>query len=159
MPIPKRAIEVGSGMAVGLTVTELETVVAVPEKEKLAALNPEAVLGVTTEIVKEPEVTAVKVIPTVLAPSVVGGGPGNAAPLVKTVTPVKVPLTVGVPTIGSTVGAKVIWKSLTLPPTAEKVTEVVTVWFAAWLGVANATLASKPAATVKKNDRFVIEIS
>jgi len=154
MPIPKRAIEVGSGMAVGLTVTELETVVAVPEKEKLAALNPVAPLGVTTEITKLPEVTAVKVIPTVLAPSVPGGGPGNAAPLVKTVTPVKLPVTVGVPTIASTVGAKVIWKSLTLPPTELKVTDVVTVWFAAWLGVANATLASKPAATVKKKRSF-----
>jgi hypothetical protein len=54
----------------------------------------------------------------------------------------------------------VIVKSLTLPPdSALKDTVVVTVSGAAWLGVANATLASKPAATVKKNDRFVIEIS
>jgi hypothetical protein len=56
----------------------------------------------------------------------------------------------------------VIVKSLTVPvaPGAKvKDTVVVTVCDAAWLGVANATLASKPAATVRKNDRFVIEIS
>jgi hypothetical protein len=41
----------------------------------------------------------------------------------------------------------------------ENTTSVVTSTDAAWLGVANATLASKPAATVKKNDRFVIEFS
>jgi hypothetical protein len=159
MPIPRRAIEVGSGMTLGLTVTSLKTLLEVPEKEKPVKANPEAVLGVTTEIVKVPEVAALKVIPTELAGSVDGGGPGNAIPLVKTDTPVKVPDTVGMPTIGSTVGAKVIWKSLTVPVIAVKVTDVVTVWFAAWLGVANATLASKPAATVKKSDRFVIEIS
>jgi len=54
----------------------------------------------------------------------------------------------------------VIEKSLTLPVSStENVTEVVTVCDAAWLGVANATLASRPAATVKKSDRFVIEFS
>jgi hypothetical protein len=50
-------------------------------------------------------------------------------------------------------------KSLTRPPDPLKDTVVVTVCDAAWLGVANATLVSKPAAMVKRNDRFVIEIS
>jgi hypothetical protein len=45
MPIPKRAIEVGSGTA-GLTPTVLETAVALPEKEKPVKVNVGEVLVV-----------------------------------------------------------------------------------------------------------------
>jgi hypothetical protein len=45
------------------------------------------------------------------------------------------------------------------PPDTEKETSVVIVVDPAWLGVANATLANKPAATVKNSERLVIEFS
>jgi len=53
----------------------------------------------------------------------------------------------------------VIVTSDTDPLFAVKSTVEVTVVDPAWLGVANATLASKPAATVKKSERLVIEFS
>jgi len=95
MPIPRRAIEVGSGTAAGLTVTTLETELELPEKEKPVKVNPGAALGVVKVITKLPgEVvltTGVKVASSVFGPDSMTDPPG-------------MPVIVS-PEIGSTVGA------------------------------------------------------
>jgi hypothetical protein len=93
MPIPRRAIEVGSGTALGLTPTELRTVVAVPEKLKFAMVNPGEVLLVRKVMTKAPLATGAKVIATVFA--------GVPSVSVRGVIPVTARLP---PTMGSTGG-------------------------------------------------------
>jgi len=151
MPIPKRAIEVGSGtpvVAVMLTVTEP------PVPVLFVSDASENVIGgavpVWYEKVKVPDADGaneasisfdVNGLPT--SESVMPGGKGLRAWRV----------------IGLTLGVYVISTSCAVPPITLYDTVVVTVVDPAWLGVANATLASKPAAATKKTDRFVIENS
>jgi hypothetical protein len=69
MPIPRRAIEVGSGMIVELTATVLLVLAEVPENEKLLKVTGE-LLPVVKVNTKAPLATGLKVKWTVFAPGV-----------------------------------------------------------------------------------------
>jgi len=147
MPMPKSAIEVGSGTA-AVVATPTESVpcdpVVTPVSDADEKLIAPGVLVVKLNT-KDPLAAAVKLASTVFA-------------LISVyVMPERVELTVVMGPIGSTPGVYVISISVAVPPVT--VNDAVVVTVPAWLGVANATLASKPAATVKKSDRFVIEFS
>jgi len=146
MPIPSNAIEVGSGTVATPTVT----VPCVPEVTPVSEAL-ENVIGPRVPVLnwntKDPLEAAVKLASTVFGPISVYVIPERPTEL-----------TVEMGPIGSTPGVYVTSISVAVPPLFTVKFAVVTTVFA-WLGVANATLASKPAATVKKSDRFVIEFS
>lgn len=147
MPMPKSAIEVGSGTAAVATPTESVPCdpVVTPVSDADEKLIAPGVLVVKLNT-KDPLAAAVKLASTVFA-------------LISVyVMPERVELTVVMGPIGSTPGVYVISISVAVPGLVT-VNDAVVVTVPAWLGVANATLASKPAATVKKSDRFVIEFS
>jgi len=147
MPMPKSAIEVGSGTAAVATPTvRLPCDPAVtPDSEAFENVIAPGVLVVNSNT-KVPLAAAVNFASTVFA---VGS---------EYVMPERLELTVVMGPIGSTPGEYVISISVAVPGVVT-VNDAVVVTVPAWLGVANATLASKPAATVKKSDRFVIEFS
>jgi hypothetical protein len=150
--MPKRAIDDGSGMAVVVIMMVSVIPVALPEK-----LNEPALIGgalADSSKVKRmcPAETALKVAVMVSGPGaggvptvrIAGRDSGLRARLV----------------IGATVGVYVTERSVNVPVAPagkENTTSVVTSYTVpAWLGVVNATLASKPAARVIKNDRLRI---
>jgi hypothetical protein len=147
MPMPKSAIEVGSGTAaVATPMVRLPCDPAVtPVSEALENVIAPGVLVVNANT-KDPLAAAVKLA------SIVFGA------ISVYVIPERLELTVVTGPIGSTPGEYVISISVAVPGLVT-VNDAVVVTVPAWLGVANATLASKPAATVKKSDRFVIEFS
>jgi len=148
MPMPKSAIEVGSGTAAVATPT-----VTVPCDPEVTPVSEalENVIGprvlVLNANTKDPLAAALKLASTVFGPISVYEIPERPTEL-----------TVEMGPIGSTPGVYVISISVAVPGVVT-VNDAVVVTVPAWLGVANATLASKPAATVKKSDRFVIEFS
>jgi len=148
MPMPKSAIEVGSGTAAAVA-TPTVTVPCDPEVTPVSEAL-ENVIGPTVLLLnantKVPLAAAVKLASTVFGPISVYE------------IPERLELTVEMGPIGSTPGVYVISISVAVPGVVT-VNDAVVVTVPAWLGVANATLASKPAATVKKSDRFVIEFS
>jgi len=146
MPMPKSAIEVGSGTTAVATPTESVPCapLVTPVSDAVEKVIAPGVLVVNWNT-KDPLAAAVKLASTVFA-------------LISVyVMPERVELTVTGVVIGSTPGVYVISISVAVPPVT--VNDAVVVTVPAWLGVANATLASKPAATVKKSERFVIEFS
>jgi hypothetical protein len=146
MPMPSKAIEVGSGIAAVDTPTESVPCdpVVTPVSDAVEKVIAPGVLVVNSNT-KDPLAAAAKLASTVFADISVY----VMVPMVE--------LTVVGSVIGSTPGVYVISISVAVPPVT--VNDAVVVTVPAWLGVANATLASKPAATVKKSDRFVIEFS
>jgi len=145
MPIPSNAIEVGSGTVATPTVSVPCVPAVTPVSEAVENVIAPGV-PVLNSNTKDPLEAAVKLASTVFGPISVY------------VIPERLELTVETGPIGSTPGVYVTSISVAVPPLfTEKLAVVTTV--PAWLGVANATLASKPAATVKKSDRFVIEFS
>jgi hypothetical protein len=150
MPMPRRAIEPGSGTTPLLAVTPTETVPLDPAVTPVSDAL-ENVIGPGVAVVKVklnvPEAAGENAASTVFASppgSAVSVTPEGAVPRV----------------IGSTPGVYVTSTSEAVPGLVTlNDTVVVTVVDPAWLGVANATLASKPAATVKKSERLVIEFS
>jgi hypothetical protein len=145
MPMPKSAIEVGSGTVATPTVSVPCDPEETPDSDAFENVILPGVLVVNANT-KVPLVAAVNVASTVFA---LGS---------EYVMPERVELTVETGPIGSTPGEYVISISVAVPGVVT-VNDAVVVTVPAWLGVANATLASKPAATVKKSDRFVIEFS
>jgi len=147
MPIPKSAIEVGSGITAVATptVTVPCDPEVTPDSEAFENVIAPGVLVVNSNT-KDPLAAALNVASTVFAL-------GCEYTMLD-----RVELTVTGFVIGSTPGEYVISISVAVPGLVT-VNDAVVVTVPAWLGVANATLASKPAATVKKSDRFVIEFS
>jgi hypothetical protein len=145
MPIPSNAIEVGSGTVATPTVSVPCVPAVTPVSEAVENVIAPGV-PVLNSNTKDPLAAAVKLASTVFGPISVY------------VIPERLELTVVTGPIGSTPGEYVISISVAVPGVVT-VNDAVVVTVPAWLGVANATLASKPAATVKKSDRFVIEFS
>jgi hypothetical protein len=145
MPIPSNAIEVGSGTVATPTVSVPCVPAVTPVSEAVENVIAPGV-PVLNSNTKDPLAAAVKLASTVFGPISVY------------VIPERLELTVVTGPIGSTPGVYVTSISVAVPPLFTEKLAVVTT-DPAWLGVANATLASKPAAKVKKSDRFVIEFS
>jgi len=146
MPMPSKAIEVGSGTVA----TPTERVPCVPAVTPVSEAVENVIapgVPVLNSNTKDPLEAAVKLASTVF---------GLISVYVIPERPTE--LTVETGPIGSTPGVYVTSISVAVPPLFTVKFAVVTT-VPAWLGVANATLASKPAAKVKKSDRFVIEFS
>jgi hypothetical protein len=151
-PMPKRATEVGSGVEVPPVTTPTPRVPIAP------LVTP------VSDAVEKPIGTVapvVKLHTTVPADEALNFTSTSFAAISEMVTPVTPVLLVTMRLeIGSTVGVYVTSISVAVPgEVTVKTAVVVTNSLAAWLGVANATLASKPAAKVIKTERFVIEFS
>jgi hypothetical protein len=136
MPIPSNAIEVGSGTEVRVTWRLLSVK---PVLRPLRVLKPVPTPAPETTKLAEPLLAGVKFRITEL--------PVNKGGVMVRVVVSDVTLVIG--------PEKSISISEAVPPVTVKT--AVTAWVPAWLGEANAKLASSPAAKDTKNDRFIME--
>jgi len=136
MPMPSKAIEVGSGTVVKVALMALNVKPVVAPEGRIEPVPTPA--DVTTKSAT-PEDDGVKVRVSV-SPLKVGVKPGR-------VVDSKLTLEIG--------AVKPISRSVSVPPDPEK--EAVTICVAAWLGEANAKLARSPAASDRNSDRFIME--
>jgi hypothetical protein len=137
MPIPSKAIEVGSGTALTKVTAKLLNTKPAVVPVTLPGRVPTPA-DVTTRSAK-PEAAGVKFKVSVL--------PLNKGGVMVRLVDVTVALVIA--------PEKVISISEAVPPVPAK--SAVTTWVAAWLGEANAKLARSTAANDRKTDRFIME--